>query len=138
MEKLEEFFIYGSPMSTLDPQSKNDNQKEPDNLILVDAFWEKDGMKIRFIPHQDSGVTLKLVFIFQYDDSLHDKDKASFELTFKSDDTIYAQEKPIMISGKDVKKNILKDENMAPVADRRNCYCYSIVNFSSDLSEIKQ
>lgn len=120
------------------PESQNENKIElpPDNLILVDAFWEKEGMLIRFVPHQMSGITLKVIFVFQYNDSLHDKNKASFELTFRSDDTIFAQEKPIRISGKDVKRYMLNDEDRASVGD--GIYYYDFVNFSSDLSGIKQ
>lgn len=121
-------------------QDKKNIELPPDNLILVDAYWDKEGMKIRFIPHQMIGITLKVVFVFEYNNSTHDKDKAKFELYFGSPDTIYSNQKPqrITIKGNDIKNNILKDHGRIVTKDNRNCYYYEVKNFSSDLSRINQ
>ena len=71
-------FDFGSSTGTSELQNKNKKEKEPDNLILVDAFWVKDGMKIRFIPHQLEGITLIVVFALEHDDETHDREKAVF------------------------------------------------------------
>ena len=113
------------------------NQKHADKLILLDAYWEKDGMKIRFIPHQTE-VTLVVVFKFMYnDDAKYDKCKAVFELTFDSPSTIFSQKNPIIIKGNDVIKNPLLNKYNEVVKDNdQPCYYYKIDKFSPDFSNI--
>lgn len=130
-------FDFGSFTGTSELQNKNKNnkEKEPDNLILVDAYWERQGMKIRFIPHQMGGIELTVVFVYEFNNSTHDKNKAAFELTFESPDTIFSkQESKIIIKGNDVKE--LKENGELVKDDGRPCYYYKIKDFSSDLSKI--
>ena len=115
--------------------TENEDKKEPDELILWDAYWEKDGMKIRFIPHQMK-VTLVVVFKFRYnDDAKYDKRKAIFELTFDSSSTIFSQKNPIKIKGTDVSPLLDKFDKIVKDNDQP-CYYYRIDEFSPDLSDI--
>lgn len=108
------------------------NEKPADELILVDAYWEKRGLKIRFIPHQMKQV-LKVVFRFKYDDDKHDKDKASFDLNFVIPETIYQQQEKWTIKGSSIKNRTLKEKNKPVKKDGKTCYYCEIENFSSDL-----
>lgn len=108
------------------------SEKPGDELILVDAYWEKRGLKIRFIPHQMKQV-LKVVFRFKYDDDKHDKDKASFDLNFVIPGTIYQQQKKWTIQGSSIKTRPLKEKNKPVKKDGKICYYCEIENFSSDL-----
>lgn len=78
-------------------------QKEPDNLILVDAYWIKDGMKIRILPHQKS-VDLVVEFVYEYDDDKHDKSKATYDLKFSIPDTIFDESTTVTINSGKLKK----------------------------------
>lgn len=118
------------------PLSKEDVQGELlkrrpsyiDEIVLKDAYWEKDGMKIRLLPHQKK-VKLIVVLGFKYNnDDVYDKKKAVFSLKFSVPNTIFPQYKEMVIKGSDVLK-CNQDEN-------RN-YLYPIKNFSSDLSELE-
>lgn len=143
-----EHFDFGKSSGVSLSQREKESSLPPDNLILVDAFWIKDGMIIRFIPHQmgslalkdNISITLIVVFVFEHNNAAYDKDKAEFELTFESsDDTIYSKQEPkkIKISGATVKNNKF-DNGQIGTTDFRDCYYYEIKNFSSDLSEINQ
>jgi len=128
-------FDFGQPAKSSDSQNNKKVDLPPDNLILVDAYWEKQGMKIRFIPHQMGGIELTVVFVFEFNNSTHDKNKAFFELTFESPDTIFSkQESKIIIKGDDVKE--LKENGELVKDDGRPCYYYKIKDFSSDLSKV--
>ena len=107
-------------------------EKPADELILVDAYWEKEGLKIRFIPHQMVQI-LKVVFRFKYDDDRHDKDKALFDLTFVIPGTIYQQQKKWTIRGSSIKTRTLKEKNKPVKKGGKTCYFCEIENFSSDL-----
>ena len=133
----------GIPLSP----SKKEDSLPPDSLILVDAFWVKNGMKIRFVPFQKfqkDNIKFKVIFILKNDDDTKfNKKEAIFELLFRSDDTIFSQSKPIIINGSDVILNKLKDASNQDVKygegktyKDRVCYYYLIDNFSSDLSAI--
>lgn len=114
------------------------NQKQADRLVLLDAYWEKkDGMKIRFIPHQRE-VPLIVVFKFLFNDDIkYDKSKAIFELTFNSPSTIFSQKNPIIIKGSDVLRHPLLDRFNKEIKDNdQPCYYYRIDKFSPDLSNI--
>lgn len=101
-----------------------------DEIILKDAYWEKDGIKIRMLPHQKK-VILKVVLGFKYNKVNYDKEKAIFYLKFKVPNTIF-QSKVLVIKGSD----LLKCET---VQDKKgnDCYIYKIENFTSDLSEVE-
>lgn len=112
-----------------------EKEKEADELILVDAFWEKNGMKIRFIPHQEDVVTLIVVFVFRYDDPEHDKDKAVFQLNIEIPDSVYSQQKPFTIKGSEISRKLkARDGSCIKAANGNNCYYCEIKNFSSDMS----
>mgnify|MGYP007092151301 FL=1 len=102
-----------------------------DEIILLDAYWEKEGMKIRFIPHQKE-VELIVVLAFKHDDNRFNKEKAKFHLKFSIPDTFYAQYDDILIYGSDLLnfsgEDVIKDEQ------GRTCYLYRIKKFSSDLT----
>jgi hypothetical protein len=148
-------FDFGQPAESSGSQNNKKVDLPPDNLILVDAYWEKDGMKIRFIPHQmgnkllkdndeyNNSISLIIVFVFKNDDdSKFNKKEAVFELFFRSDDTVFSQSQPIRITGSDVVENKLKDPFGQDVKygkgtyKNHTCYYYIIKNFSSDLSAI--
>lgn len=137
-------FDFGQSFTSLDSQDEGRNKLEPDNLILVDAFWEISGMKIRFIPHQmktyqKKSITLKVIFVFEFNDSYHDKDAANYELEIESPDTVFSKQKSstINIKGSSIKKNLLKFRRKTVTDDDgRPCYYYEINNFSSDLLEV--
>lgn len=145
-------FDFGQPAESSGSQNNKKVDLPPDNLILVDAYWEKDGMKIRFIPHQmgnkllkdnnndNDNITLKVVFVFEYNNSTHNQEEAKFELSFKSPDTMYLKQEPkkITIKGLDILNNILKDNGLIVTNNDRICYFYEIKDFSSDLSGINQ
>lgn len=147
-----EHFDFGKSSGVSQSQREKESCLPPDNLILVDAFWVKDGMKIRFIPHQmgkkllkdnnndNDNITLKVVFVFEYNNSTHNQEEAKFKLSFKSPDTMYLKQEPkiITIKGLDILNNILKDNGLIVTNNNRICYFYEIKNFSSDLSEINQ
>lgn len=83
----------------------NSNRKEPDNLILVDAYWIKDDMKIRILPHQKR-VDLYVEFVYQFDDDKHDKNRATMDLRFSVEETIYDGSTTVTVnSGKLTKWN---------------------------------
>jgi hypothetical protein len=130
-------FDFGQPVSHSKVIKKKESILPIDNIIMVGSYWEKDGMKIRFIPHQMSGVKLKAIFVFEYNDSIHDQNDAEFILSFRSPDTFFSEnETPsIIIRGVDILKNLLKDNGRIVTDDKgRNCYYYEIDNISSDLS----
>lgn len=134
--KTNEIYNQKRPLASIKDNNINQlNQKQPDELILLDAYWEKDdGTKIRFIPHQKTVKYLIVVFKFMYnDDAKYDKCKAIFELTFDSPSTIFPQNKTIIIKGADVLKNKI---NKQVKDNAQPCYYYKIDNFSSDLSDI--
>lgn len=109
---------------------------EPDELILIDAFWVKEGVPIRFIPQQQDPVNLIVVFAFRYDDLEHDKTQASFNLNLEIPGTFYSQESPFTIEGSKLSRK-LKARNGGYVLGQNgnNCYYCEITNFSSDLSK---
>lgn len=123
-----------NPKETRQQVPESQDKRDPDELVLLDAYWEKDGMQIRFIPHQMK-VSLIVVFQFSFNDDQHDKSKAVFELTFDSPNTIFSQKNPIIIKGTDVSplfdrfNKIVKDNDQP-------CYYYRIDEFSPDLSDI--
>lgn len=100
-------------------------------ILLLDAYWEKDGMKIRFVPHQKE-VELVVVLTFRPDNEKYDKRDARFSLKFSIPDTNYQQYEEIIIKGSDLlglgENDIIKDEN------GRTLYLYRIKQFSSDLT----
>lgn len=123
---------------------KTSLKDEPiDNLILHDVYWEKDGMKIRFIPYQmELDTPLILVFSFEYDNFIYSREKAEFRLSFDIPDTIYSQENSeFIITGSYLLEhdNRLKDENGEELTDKdgRFYYCCEIEHFSSDLTNAK-
>lgn len=130
-------FNFGKAIETSSASnSKKEDKKQPDELILVDAYWEKDGMKIRFIPHQME-VTLVVVFKFMHnDDTEYDKRNAKFELTFDSTDTIFSQKDPIIILGSDVHPLLDKFNNVVKDIDHKPYFYYQIEKFSPDFSNI--
>lgn len=139
--KLDELYNQTKkPLSTAKDNVKQQytetpNQKLADRLVLLDAYWEKDGMKIRFIPHQ-MNTSLIVVFKFLFNDDIkYDKSKAIFELIFDSPSTIFSQKTPIIIKGTDVR--LLLDKFNKVVKDNdQPCYYYRIEHFSPDLSDI--
>ena len=119
-------------------------QKElVDNLILHDVYWEKDGMKIRFLPYQmELDTPLILIFSFEHDDFIHNREKAVFKLTFDIPDTLYSKkDSEFIITGNYLLEhdNRLKNENGEEVIDKdgRFYYCCEIEHFSSDLTNAK-
>lgn len=102
-----------------------------DVLVLKDAYWEKDGIKIRLLPHQKK-VRLIVVLGFKYNKANYNKEDAEFRLKFSVPGTIYTQEKDIVIKGSDV----LKCEKRID-AKGEECYLYPIDNFTSDLAKIE-
>lgn len=104
---------------------------QPDEIVLKDAYWEKDGMKIRLLPHQKK-VKLILVLGFKHhDNSNYDKKKAEFRLKVLIPGTVFPQYKEILvIKGSDLLKPTIE-------LDKNGNYLYPIENFTSDLSEVK-
>lgn len=116
-------------------KSKKEDKKEPDELILVDAYWEKDSMPIRFIPQQQDPVTLIIVFTFKYDDLEHDKNRAIFELNFEIPGTYYSQEKPFTMNGSKIYRKLKSSDGNCIKAPNGNiCYYCEIEKFSSDMA----
>lgn len=132
-------FDFGQPASSADLQNNEKVELPPDHLILVDAFWVKDGMKIRFIPHQMKDVDLIVVFSLEHDDGTHDREKASFNLEFEVPDTRYEDNKeqiikePITYSM--IKNNRFSDLKIDRIFDDRgyDCYYFKIEDFSNKL-----
>lgn len=137
-------FDFGSSTETSELQNKNKKEKEPDNLILVDAFWIKDGMKIRFVPHQ-MDVVLFVVFKLQHDDGAHERDKAEFHLKFEVEGTWYENEnKEIVIKYKNIKDNNYQKlvqkygvEKINAKDSHTRYFYYEIREFTSDLTAVK-
>lgn len=125
------FFKFGQSVAS--PNVEKDEEML-DNLILVDAFWIKDGMKIRFIPHQIPQ-TLRVVFCFEHDDGQHIKEGVSFELKFVIPGTVYQQQEPFVITTSILKE--LKENNKLVKKNGKTCYYCEIENFSSDLINAK-
>ena len=134
-------FDFGSSLGLSDSQKNSKKEKDPDILILVDAFWilEKKGkMKIGFIPHQMI-VELYVILKLKHDDETHDRNKAKFHLSFDIPGTRYeGEKKEIVIEYKDIKdysfhqlglENTYKDKN-------HEYYYYTIKNFTSDLTTV--
>jgi hypothetical protein len=119
-------FDFGSSTGTSELQNKNKKEKEPDNLFLVDAFWVKDGMKIRFIPHQLEGITLIVVFALEHDDETHDREKAVFDLELEIPDTRYedASTKTVTVSYSEIKNNKFSKHRIDRIFDERGYDCY--------------
>lgn len=117
-------------------ESPDEKKLDPDELILVDAYWEKDKMPIRFIPQQHEPVELVVVFTFRYDDPEHDKNQASFSLYFDIPGTFYSQGSPFKIEGSQLSRK-LKARNGGYVLGQNgnNCYYCKITKFSSDMSQ---
>lgn len=133
-------FDFGQPASSSDSQNKEKVELLPDELRLVDAFWIKDGMKIRFIPHQMKDVDLIVVFSLQYDNGTHDREKASFNLEFEVPGTRYEDNKEQIIINEPItydmiKNNRFSDLKIARIFDDRgyDCYYYKIDGFSNKL-----
>lgn len=110
------------------------NEKPADELILVDAYWSKNGIKIRFIPHQMEQ-TLIVVFRYKYDDVKHDKNKAVFELRFNVPGTIYQSIEPVRITNGILSE--LTENKKSIKKDGKKCYYCQIGNFTSDLVKAK-
>lgn len=106
-------------------RSETQVQKLPDELVVKDAYWEKDGMKIRLLPHQKK-VKLIVVLQFKYGTPSWDQDKAELRLKFSIPGTIFPQHAEMVIKGSDVKKCKKTNEG----------YLYTIENFTSDLAEV--
>ena len=138
-EPVIDYFDYGQSVSSSDSQNKNIVDLPTDNLILIDAFWVKDGMKIRFIPHQMKDVDLIVVFSLEYDDGTHDREKASFNLEFEVPGTRYEDNKeqiikePITYSM--IKNNRFSDLKIDRIFDDRgyDCYYFKIEGFSNKI-----
>lgn len=123
-------------------QNNEDLEEFIDDLVLVDAYWLQDGMKIRFIPFQrqeEKTISLIIVFVFKHEESKYNKEKAEFELTFRSDDTFFSQSKPLKIKGSDVKPLLdasgQSENHDKGIYKNHPCYYFVIDKFSSDLSE---
>ncbi|MBQ3733629.1 MAG: hypothetical protein II859_06680 [Bacteroidales bacterium] len=104
-----------------------------DEIVLKDAYWEKDGMKIRILPHQKQ-ITLKVVFGFKYNIPSCNKEQAVFHLKVAVPNSVFPFNKEIKITGSDLlqcEKADVKDEG------GNDCYIYEIENFTSDLSEVE-
>lgn len=122
------YYCYKNFISDLCPLEHRVDQI--DVIYVKDAYWEKDGVKIRLLPHQKK-VNLKLVLGFKYNRVNYNKENAIFYLKFQVPNTFF-QSKGIVIKGSD----LLKCET---VQDKRgnDCYIYNIDNFTSDLSEVE-
>lgn len=108
-----------------------------DEIVLMDAYWEKEGVKIRILPHQKK-VTLVVVLGFKYNKQNYDQEKAEFKLHFSVPGTSFPDDKELLILGKDLlhpsdsnKISKIKDGN------GNDCFLYKIENFTSDLSEVE-
>lgn len=114
--------------------------KKVDEIILWDAYWEKDlekdlgqtcqyyPTKLRFIPQQIEA-TLSLVFYFKHEhNKKYDQDNATFTLRFEIPGTCY-EPKEYEITG----ANIKKFEKVSK--EGHNYYICSIEGFSSDLTK---
>lgn len=116
-------------------EEKNYCNKESDELVLEDAYWIKNGMKIRFIPYQKT-VDLTLVFSFKNDTDEYDKASAIFNLLLEVEGTLVPN-KDVKIFGNkiDLDKDKLMDHNMKPIlgSTGHQCYQYKLKNFSADL-----
>ena len=122
MSKLEIIrFNFGESGMSSDLSNKNNKEKDPDNLILVDAFWIKDGMKIRFIPHQMKDIELIVVFSLEFDDEAHDKEHASFLLDIEIPGTKFER------LSKEIKFNELQKRNYRGYV----CYYYEYKEFTN-------
>lgn len=135
-----EHFDFGKSSGVSQSQREKESCLPPDNLILVDAFWVKDGMKIRFIPHQMENVDLIVVFSLEYDDGTRDREQAFFNLEFEVPDTRYedSKEQIIMkepIAFSKIKNNRFSDLGIGRIFDGRgyDCYYFKIEGFSNKL-----
>ena len=123
-------------------------KEEKYKIVLKDAYWVKDGMKIRLIPHQKK-VTLYVVFAFEPDKHGKSKENAEFELKFIIPRHVDTQLKEIRIKSKnkEIVLNKIKGSDILEkdkeirksnlVDEKKGFFLYSIDNFSSDLSDIK-
>lgn len=119
-------FDFGKALGTsVASKSKKEDKKEPDELILVDAFWIKDGMKIRFIPYQKDNFKLIIVFKLKHNDETHDKDKAVFYLNFEIEGTRFedAKKDPLKIEFANLKETFSKLK-INQILDERERDCY--------------
>ena len=105
-----------------------------DEIVLKDAYWEKDGMKIRILPHQKK-VKLIVVCGFKYNKVNYNKENAELRLKFSIPGTVFPQD------NEDVVKVIKGSELLQcdKIFDKKGneCYLYPIDNFSSDLAEVE-
>ena len=134
-----EHFDFGKSSGVSQSQREKASCLPPDNLILVDAFWVKDGMKIRFIPHQMI-VDLIVVFKLKYDDGTRDRHKAKYHLKFDIPETWYKNgNKEIVIEYSKIEGNLFSAiglKKMYSKEDGHECYYYIIKDFSSDLTKV--
>lgn len=134
-------FDFGQSSLASNTKRQKEDNRPPDTLILVDAFWIKDGMIIKFIPHQMK-VDLIVVFKLEHDDGTCDRDKAEFKLSFEVPGTQYEGEnKEIVIKYSDIKENLYQNLEVKRTCSEANddghdWYYYIINNFTSDLSEV--
>lgn len=108
-----------------------------DEIVLLDAYWEKEGLKLRVLPHQKK-VNLVVKLGFKYNKVNYDKEKAKFELRFMVPNTFFFEEKGITIEGKDLLQCDSTD-NISRIKDKygNDCFLYTIKDFTSDLSEVE-
>lgn len=132
-----ELFDFGKSSGNPLSQRNKESHLPPDHLILVDAFWVKDGMKIKFVPHQMI-VDLIVVFKLKYDDGAHDRRKAKFHLKFDIPGTCYKNEsKEIVIEYSKIEDNPFSAIGLKKMySDDHECYYYIIKDFSSDLTKV--
>ena len=109
--------------------STSKTNEERYKIVLKDAYWEKNGMKIRLLPHQKK-VKLCVVFSFEPDEDGKNKKDAEFNLKILIPRCQNYQENEIII--KTIKGSKLLDCEQT----EEGYYKYPIDNFTSDLSEI--
>lgn len=104
-------------------------------LVLKDAYWIMDGMKIRFIPHQKNK-PLNVVFAKVVDNNTGIKEEElSFTLKFEIPGTIF-QTREKTIEFREMREMYcIKKGKITHLIDRdgNQYYKYVFWNFSSDL-----
>ena len=110
------------------------HRRTVDQIVLKDAYWEKDGMKIRVLPHQKE-VTLFVVLGFKYNKPDYNQEEAEFKLKFYVPDSCYKQTDEIIIKGSTLLG--LSSEYKITDKDGNTCYLYPIENFTSDITDAK-
>lgn len=131
-------FDFDSSLTSSCLQNSSQNAKKIDEIILWDAYWEKQLIKngipqntitkLRLLPHQKK-INLILVFFFKHDNKEYSKEEAQFTLKIEVPNTLY-DSKEFIITGKDL---LNKEYFYTQNEDGKEYYFCNISSFTSDL-----